>query len=557
MTLTPTPRHFLEHIMEQDLSSGGVPSGQIVTRFPPEPNGYLHIGHASSIFLNFGLAEKYNGRCHLRFDDTNPETEGQDYVDAITEDIRWLGLRWSGEIRHASAYFEQLYQWALHLIRQGLAYVDFQDPETLRATRGNFTTPGSASPTRDASVEENLAAFEKMRDGCYEEGAACLRARIDMASANMNLRDPVLYRICKTPHHQTGTAWCIYPSYDFAHGQEDAIEGITHSICTMEFQDHRPLYNWFLDHLPVPSRPVQHEFARTNISHTVTSKRKLKRLVDEGVVTGWDDPRMPTLSGMRRRGYTPEAIAQFVGSISVSRTEGVADVSMLEHAIRDHLNQTASRAMVVLSPLKLVLTNLEEGTEQPLTAPVHPQQPEMGQRSLSLTREIYIDRADFSEDTSLSRKRFKRLVSGEYVRLRNACIIRADEVIRDAEGELCEVHCTALSGTEGQSAPEGVRPRGVIHWVSASLALRAELRLYDRLFLQAEPDDGDSDLVSRVNPDSLHIRTAWIEPGLAQATPEQHFQFEREGYFVADRHDHSADHPVFNLTIPLKDSQAS
>ncbi|MCY4472119.1 MAG: glutamine--tRNA ligase/YqeY domain fusion protein, partial [Kistimonas sp.] len=520
MTCTSTPRHFLEHIMEHDLSRADAPFSQIVTRFPPEPNGYLHIGHASSIFLNFGLAEKYKGRCHLRFDDTNPETEGQVYVDAIIEDIRWLGLQWDGKVRYASDYFDQLYEWALHLIREGKAYVDYQDPETLRLTRGDFKRPGTDSPTRNTSVEENLAGFEKMRAGHYEEGEACLRARIDMQSPNMNLRDPVLYRICKTPHHQTGNTWCIFPSYDFAHGQEDAIEGITHSICTMEFQDHRPLYDWFLDHLPVPSRPVQYEFARTNISHTVTSKRKLKRLVDEGVVTGWDDPRMPTLSGMRRRGYTPEAIAQFTSMVSVSRTEGMADVSMLESAIRDHLNQTAARTMVVLNPLKLVLTNIPEEMEQQLTAPVHPQRPEMGERKLSLTREIYIDRADFSEDTSLSRKRFKRLVAGEYVRLRNACIIRADKVIKDADGEFEEIHCTALSGTAGGSPPEGVRPRGVIHWVSARLGRWAQLRLYDRLFLQKTPDTGEGDLITRVNPDSLLITKAWIESGLAEAAPE-------------------------------------
>ena len=555
MTATEKARNFLEQIIEKDLAEGRV--SRIHTRFPPEPNGFLHVGHATSICLNFGLAQKYQGECNLRFDDTNPEKEEQVYVDAIQEDIRWLGFQWSGEVRYASSYFDTFYQWALHLIRAGKAYVDHQDAETMRINRGDFNKPGIASPDRDKSIEENLAEFERMRAGEYDEGKASLRAKIDLQSPNMNMRDPVLYRIRKVPHHQTGDTWCIYPSYDFAHGQEDAIEHITHSICTLEFQDHRPLYEWFLDNLPVPARPRQYEFARTNLNYTVTSKRKLKKLVDEAVVNGWDDPRMPTVSGMRRRGYTPASIRRFSEMVGVSRSDGTADVSMLEHAIRDDLNTNAARAMAVLSPLKLVIQNLPAGEVQEMTAAAHPNRPELGNRTLPFTREIYIDREDFTEDTTLSRKKFKRLVIGDYVRLRSAYVIKADEVIKDDNGNIIEVHASYVPGTVGEDPPEGIRPRGVIHWVSASHGKRAELRIYDRLFSHPAPDRGEEDFLSHVNPDSLKVTEAWIEPALAQAEPEESFQFEREGYFVADRYDHSSKHPVFNLTIGLKDTWAN
>ncbi|MBO9492555.1 glutamine--tRNA ligase/YqeY domain fusion protein [Thalassotalea sp. G20_0] len=555
MTATEKARNFLEQIIEKDLAEGRV--SRIHTRFPPEPNGFLHVGHATSICLNFGLAEKYQGECNLRFDDTNPEKEEQVYVDAIQEDIRWLGFQWSGEVRYASSYFDQFYDWALHLIREGKAYVDHQDAEAMRVNRGDFNKPGVESPDRNKSVEENLAEFAKMRAGEYEEGKASLRAKIDMQSPNMNMRDPVLYRIRKVPHHQTGDKWCIYPSYDFAHGQEDAIEHITHSICTLEFQDHRPLYEWFLDNLPVPARPRQYEFARTNLNYTVTSKRKLKKLVDEGVVNGWDDPRMPTISGMRRRGYTPNAIRRFSEMVGVSRSDGTADVSMLEHAIRDDLNTNAARAMAVLSPLKLVIQNLPEGEVQEMAAAAHPNRPELGQRTLPFTREIYIDQEDFTEDTTLSRKKFKRLVIGDYVRLRSAYVIKAEAVIRDESGNIVEVHASYVPGTVGEDPPEGIRPRGVIHWVSATHGQQAELRMYDRLFSHPAPDRGEEDFLSHVNPESLKVTQAWVEPSLVNAAPEQSFQFEREGYFVADRRDHCAEYPVFNLTIGLKDTWAN
>ncbi len=555
MSTTDKPSNFLEQIIEKDLAEGLVST--VHTRFPPEPNGFLHVGHATSICLNFGLAEKYQGQCNLRFDDTNPEKEEQKYVDSIQEDIRWLGFQWSGEVLFASSYFDQFYDWALHLIREGKAYVDHQDAETMRERRGNFLKPGVDSPDRNNSVDENLAGFEKMRAGDFEEGGACLRAVIDMTSPNMNLRDPVLYRIRKVAHHQTGDKWCIYPTYDFAHGQEDAIEGITHSICTLEFQDHRPLYEWFIENLPVPSRPRQYEFARTNLNYTVTSKRKLKRLVDDGVVNGWDDARMPTVSGMRRRGYTPASIRKFSEMAGISRTDGVVDVSMLEHAIRDDLNTNAARAMAVLNPLKLVISNLPEGEVQEMKAPAHPNREDMGSRTLPFTREIYIDKADFTEDTTLSRKKFKRLVIGEYVRLRSTYVIKADAVIRDDSGDIVEVHASYVPGTVGENPPEGIRPRGVIHWVSASHGKQAELRMYDRLFTHEAPDRGDEDFMTHVNPDALKVQTAWVEPGLAAVEPEQGFQFEREGYFVADRYDHCPEKPVFNLTIGLKDTWAN
>lgn len=555
MTAIEKSKNFLEQIIESDLAEGKVT--RIRTRFPPEPNGFLHVGHATSICLNFGLAEKYNGECNLRFDDTNPEKEEQVYIDAIQEDVRWLGFNWFGEVRYASSYFDTFYEWALHLIREGKAYVDHQNAEQMRISRGDFNTSGVNSPDRDKSVEENLAEFEKMRAGEYDEGQASLRAKIDMQSPNMNMRDPVLYRIRKVPHHQTGDKWCIYPSYDFAHGQEDAIEEITHSICTLEFQDHRPLYEWFLDNLPVPARPKQYEFARTNLNYTVTSKRKLKKLVDSAVVSGWDDPRMPTVSGMRRRGYTPASIRRFSEMVGVSRSDGTADVSMLEHAIRDDLNTNAARAMAVLSPLKLVIQNWPQDQVENLTAAAHPNRPEMGSRTLPFTREIYIDCEDFTEDTTLSRKKFKRLVSGEYVRLRSAYVIKAESVVKDDNGEIVEVHVSYVPGTVGIDPPAKIRPRGVIHWVSATHGKQAELRMYDRLFNHPAPDRGEDDFLAYVNPNSLTVTQAWVEPALVDAAPEQGFQFEREGYFVADRYDHSAEKPVFNLTIGLKDNWAN
>ncbi len=556
-TTETSAKNFLEQIIERDLEEGRVPGNKIVTRFPPEPNGFLHVGHATSICLNFGLAEKFQGECNLRFDDTNPEKEDQVYIDAIREDIEWLGFQWAGNVRFASSYFDQFYDWALHLIREGKAYVDHQDAETMRENRGNFNRPGVETADRKKSVEDNLAEFEKMRAGEYEEGKASLRAKIDLTSSNMNMRDPVLYRIRKVPHHQTGDKWCIYPNYDFAHGQEDAIEGITHSICTLEFQDHRPLYEWFLENLPVPSKPKQYEFARTNLNYVVTSKRKLKRLVDENLVSGWDDPRMPTVSGMRRRGYTPGSIRKFSEMVGISRTDGIADFSMLEHAIRDDLNTNAARAMAVLNPLKVTITNLPEGEVQTMTAAAHPNRPELGERELPFTRELYIDRADFNEDNSLSRKKFKRLVTDEYIRLRGTYVIKHEETIKDDAGEIIELRCSYIPGTVGENPPEGVRPRGVIHWVSATKGQEAELRIYDRLFNHEAPDRGEEDFVSHINPDNMRVTTAWVEPGLANAKPEQGFQFEREGYFVADRYDHTAEKPVFNLTIGLKDTWAN
>ncbi len=545
--------NFLRAIVEQDLAAGKYPGG-VVTRFPPEPNGYLHIGHAKSICLNFGLAEQFGGQCNLRFDDTNPEKENQEYIDAIQEDVRWLGFHWQEPLRHASDYFQQLYDWAVHLIRNGDAYVCELSAEQASEYRGWATRPGRESPWRARSVEENLARFEQMRSGELDEGSAVLRAKIDMASPNMNLRDPILYRIRKAHHHQTGDAWCIYPSYDFAHGQSDAIEGITHSICTLEFQDHRPLYDWLLERLPVPARPRQYEFARLNLNYTVTSKRKLKQLVDQGIVTGWDDPRMPTLAGLRRRGYTAAAIRRFCDMIGVSRADGVVDVAMLEHAIREDLNDNAPRAMAVLDPLRVVLTNLPEDHAETMTAPVHPNRPELGERQLPFSRELYIDRADFSEDSSLSRKKFKRLVLGEWVRLRSAYVIRADEVVRDDDGQIVELRASVVPGTVGENPPEGISPRGVIHWVCARGGRCAEVRLYDRLFLHEAPDRGDGDFLQHLNPESLRQVQAWVEPAAADAGPESGFQFEREGYFVADRREHSAQAPVFNLTIGLRDT---
>lgn len=550
--MSDKPSNFLATIIEDDLASGK--HDTVVTRFPPEPNGYLHIGHAKSICVNFGLAEQFGGRCNLRFDDTNPEKEEQEYIDSIKADIRWLGFEWSGKEKYTSDYFDTLYEWAVHLIENNDAYVCDLSGDQAREYRGTLTEPGRNSPYRDRSIEENLDRFARMKNGEFEEGACVLRAKIDMAAPNMNLRDPILYRIRKKSHHQTGDKWCIYPSYDYAHGQSDALEGVTHSICTLEFEDHRPLYDWFLDKLPVPAKPRQYEFARLNVNYTITSKRKLKRLVDEGVVDGWDDPRMPTISGMRRRGITPAALRNFSDMVGTSRAGGVVDLGMLEHAIREDLNDNAPRAMAVLKPLKVVFTNLDEGHSESFTAPGHPNRDDLGSRELPFSREIYIDRSDFTEDTTLSRKKFKRLVLGEWVRLRNAYIIQADQAVKDDNGDIIEVRATIIEGTVGADAPEGIKPRGVIHWVCASKGIPAEVRLYDRLFNHETPDRGGDDFMQYINPESLEVvRGAVVEPSLAQATAESHFQFEREGYFVVDRHDSSGDTLVLNKTIGLKE----
>ena len=555
--------NFIAQIIDKDLKDGKHQT--IATRFPPEPNGYLHVGHAMSICVNFGLAEQFGGSCNLRFDDTNPEKEEQEYVDAIQQDVKWLGFNWNGEVRYASDYFDQFYAWAKHLVREGKAYVCDLTPEQASDYRGDFNTPGKPSPYRERSVEENLDLLERMNVGEFDEGSKALRAKIDMASPNMNMRDPILYRIRKQNHHQTGDKWCIYPSYDFAHGQEDAIEGITHSICTMEFADHRPLYEWFLANLPVPAKPAQYEFGRLNLNYTVTSKRKLKRLVDDKVVDGWDDPRMPTISGMRRRGFTARALRNFCFGLPVSKSGGVVDIAQLEFSIRDDLDKNAPRAMCVLNPVKVSISNFAEhidGEVQTMNAPAHPKA-DLGERQLPFTETLYIDRADFTEDTTLSRKKFKRLVLGEYVRLRSAYVIKADEVIKDESGEIVEIRASLVPNTVGENPPEGIKPRGVIHWVSASHGKQAKVRIYDRLFNHPAPDaaasnEGEGDFMQHLNPDSYaELDNCWVEPGLAEAEPEASFQFEREGYFVADRYEHSSSTPVFNKTIGLVDNWAA
>ena len=542
--------NFLQAIVAQDLAKSRV--SEVVTRFPPEPNGYLHIGHAKSISVNFGLAETFGGRCNLRFDDTNPEKESQEFIESIQEDVRWLGYSWDGEVRFASSYFQQLYDWAVYLVERGNAYVCDLTAEQAREYRGTLTEPGVNSPFRERSVQENLSLLAGMKAGNFGEGEKVLRAKIDMTAPNMNLRDPILYRIRKVTHHQSGDDWVIYPTYDFAHGQEDAIEGITHSICTLEFEDHRPLYDWFIERLPLTSRPHQYEFGGLNLSYTITSKRKLKQLVDEGVVSGWDDPRMPTVSGMRRRGYTPAAIRKFCDMIGTTRGEGVVDVAMLEFAIREDLNENAPRAMCVLDPLKLVLTDYPQGRLEELTVPAHPSREELGKRTVPFTRELYIDRDDFREAAN---KKYKRLVLGKRVRLRNAYVIEADEVVKDAQGKILEVHAHTIPDTVGSDPEDGIKPKGVIHWVSATEGVQATVRVYDRLFNHESPDRGDKDFMEYINPESrVVVEPAWIEPSLARAAPEQNFQFEREGYFVADRYDYSAEKPVFNKTIGLRDT---
>lgn len=542
----PSPSNFIRQIINEDLASGKHKS--IQTRFPPEPNGYLHIGHAKSICLNFGIAQHYQGKCNLRFDDTNPEKESVEYVESIQRDVRWLGFEWSGDIRYSSDYFDQLYGYAVELIEKGLAYVDELTPEQIREHRGTLTSPGRNSPYRDRSVADNLDLFTRMRNGEFKEGVICLRAKIDMASPFMVMRDPVLYRVRFAHHHQTGDKWCIYPMYDFTHCISDALEGITHSLCTLEFQDNRRLYDWVLDNISIDCHPRQYEFSRLNLEYTMMSKRKLNQLVTEGHVEGWDDPRMPTISGLRRRGYTPAAVREFCARIGVTKQDNTIEMGMLEACIRDDLNENAPRAMAVLRPVRLVIENLPEGHEEILQAPLHPSKPDMGTRSLPFSREIYIDEADFREEAN---KKYKRLVLGKEVRLRNAYVIKAERVEKDAAGNITTIFCSYDGGTLGKDPADGRKVKGVIHWVSATHGVPAEVRLYDRLFNVPNPGAAES-LESTLNPASLQILNgAVVEPSLRDARPEQAYQFEREGYFCRDN---NSDGMVFNLTVALRDS---
>ena len=552
MTDTDKPINFIQHVINADLEAGRV--AKVVTRFPPEPNGYLHIGHAKSICVNFGLAAENGGGCNLRFDDTNPEKEDEEYVNAIIEDVRWLGFEWQGDICYASNYFGQLYTWAQYLIGEGKAYICELNAEQMREYRGTLTEVGKNSPYRDRPVSESLELLEKMKVGAIDEGTMTLRAKIDMESPNFNMRDPVMYRIKKMAHQRTGDKWNIYPSYDFAHGQEDAIEGVTHSVCTLEFSANRPLYEWFVANLPLPSTPRQYEFGRLNLNYTITSKRKLKQLVDEKHVEGWDDPRMPTISGLRRRGVSASAIREFCDSLAVAKTDGVVDMAQFEHFIRDDLNNNARRAMCVINPVLVTLVNYAADKAESFTVPGHPNRDDMGERSLAFGRQIYIDRNDFSEDTTLSRKKFKRLVIGDYVRLRSAYIIRADEVIRDAAGEIIEIVGAIVPDTVGQDAPEGIKARGVIHWVPATESADCTVKMYDRLFDKAAPDAGDESFLEHINPESLTVISGCkVEAGLANAVAGEHYQFEREGYFTRDTVNNAAD-LVFNCTIGLRDN---
>ena len=542
-------RDFIRDIIEADLAAKRHTT--VVTRFPPEPNGYLHIGHAKSIALNFGIAQEFGGRCHLRFDDTNPTKEEQEYIDAIERDVRWLGFDWGTHLYHASDYFEQLYQWAEHLIRIGKAYVDDQSQEEMRIARGTLTEPGRNSPWRDRTPEENLDLFRRMRAGEFPNGARVLRAKIDMASGNINLRDPVLYRILHASHPRTGTAWCIYPSYDFAHGQSDAIEHITHSLCTLEFEDHRPLYDWFLEHLPVPSHPRQYEFARLNLTHTVLSKRVLTELVRGRHVTGWDDPRMPTLAGLRRRGVPPQAVRDFVKRIGVAKANSVVDVAMFDFSVREVLNKTALRRMGVLRPLKIVIENYPEGRSEEIEAVNHPDDPAAGTRRLRFGRELYVERDDFMEHPP---KKFYRLSPGREVRLRYAYFITCREVVKNPAGEVVELRCSYDPQTRGGNAPDGRRVQATLHWVSAAAAVPAEVRLYNQLF--ARPDPNPADFIADLNPDSLEVLTdCRLEPALAAANSDDPVQFERQGYFCRDP-DSAPGRLVFNRTVGLRDTWA-
>jgi glutaminyl-tRNA synthetase len=550
--VTSKPTNFIEKIIDEDLTSGKHQT--ITTRFPPEPNGYLHIGHAKAICVNFGLAQQFGGQCNLRFDDTNPEKEEDEYVTAIQEDVKWLGFQWAGDIKYTSDYFDQLHEWALDLIKAGKAYVCDLSAEQTKEYRGNFEKPGTNSPYRDRSIEENLELFEKMRSGDFDEGACGLRVKIDMAAPNMSLRDPYIYRIKKATHHQTGDKWCIYPSYDFAHGQSDAIEGITHSVCTLEFADHRPLYDWFIANLETPAEPHQYEFGRLNINYTVTSKRKLRALVEGKVVNGWDDPRMPTISGMRRRGYTAASIVNFCDSLAVAKTDGTVDVAQLEFFIRDHLNQNAPRAMAVLNPLKVVITNMADDHQETLKIVNLQDREELGERDVPFSNELYIDHADFKEEYSSKFK--KKFCVGKRIRLRHGYVLQADGFEKDAEGNVTQVNASLVENTLGCDPEDGVKPKGVVHWVSAKHAVEAEIRSYGRLFNDENPDGGDKEFMDCLTPDSLVVSKVLIEPALANVACETVFQFEREGYYVADRYDHTPDKPVFNLTIGLREDRA-
>ena len=538
--------NFITQIIDEDLASGKHKS--VHTRFPPEPNGYLHIGHAKSICLNFGLAKEYNGLCNLRFDDTNPVKEDVEYVDSIKADVEWLGFKWEGEPRYASDYFDALYGYAIELIEKGLAYVDELSPDQMREYRGTLTEPGKNSPYRDRSVEENLALFERMKNGEFAEGTLSLRAKIDMASPFMVMRDPVLYRIKFASHHQTGDKWCIYPMYDFTHCISDAIERITHSLCTLEFQDNRRLYDWVLENISI-ERPLPHqyEFSRLNLEGTLTSKRKLLKLVNEGIVDGWSDPRMPTISGLRRRGYTPASLREFCRRIGVTKQDNVVEYSALEACIREDLNENAPRAMAVIDPVRVVIENFEG--EETLTAPNHPNRPELGERQLPFTKELYIDRADFREEAN---KQYKRLVLGKEVRLRNAYVIKAERVEKDANGEITTIFCTYDPETLGKNPADGRKVKGVIHWVSAVHNHPAEFRLYERLFTVPNPG-AEEEIESVLNPTSLVVKHGFVEQSLANAEPEKGYQFEREGYFCADNKDSRPEHLVFNLTVSLKE----
>jgi glutaminyl-tRNA synthetase len=550
------PRDFIREIIDEDLNQGKN-GGRVITRFPPEPNGYLHIGHAKSICLNFGIAAEYpNARCNLRFDDTNPTREDVEYVDSIQEDVRWLGFDWGAHMYYASDYFEQVYDWAVKLIRMGKAFVCDLSFDEIQKYRGAPNVPGKESPYRNRSVEENLDLFTRMRSGDFEEGSRVLRAKIDMASPNIHLRDPLLYRIRKVAHHRTGDQWCIYPLYDFTHCLSDMTEGITHSICTLEFEVHRPLYDWFLGTLQTPCHPQQIEFARLNLSYTVMSKRKLLQLVQEKLVTGWDDPRMPTIAGFRRRGYTPESIRNFCKTIGVTKFNGITDFAVLEHSIREHLNRVAERRMAVLNPLKVVLTNYPADQVEELEAVNNPEDPNAGTRKVPFSREIYIEQDDFMENPQ---KKFFRLSPGNEVRLRYAYIIRCEKVVKNEQGEIVELHCTIDPGSKAGGPTAGRKIKGTIHWVSAQHAINAEVRLYDRLFTVEQPDaDAQGrDFKSFLNPSSLRVlNNAKLEPALFQATPGARFQFERLGYFFVDPKDSAPGRPVFNRTVTLKDTWA-
>ena len=541
---------FIRDIVRSDLAEGRVKG--IVTRFPPEPNGYLHIGHAKSIFLNFSIAKEFGGRCNLRFDDTNPTREEQEYIDGIQRDVRWLGFDWGEHLHYTSDYFEQLYEWAEHLIREGKAYIDDLSADDIRSYRGTLTEPGKNSPYRDRTVEENLDLFQRMRGGEFAEGERVLRAKIDMSSGNINLRDPVLYRILHASHPRTGDTWCVYPTYDFAHGQSDAIEGITHSLCTLEFADHRPLYDWFIENLPVPATPQQYEFSRLNLTHTVLSKRLLIELVTDGHMAGWDDPRMPTISGLRRRGFPPTAIRDFVSRVGVTKSDNVVEMALLEHCARELLNKTAERRMAVLRPLKVVIENYPEGETELLDAINNPEDPAAGSRQIPFSREIFIERGDFMEDPP---KKFFRLAPGREVRLRYAYFLTCREAVKNDAGEIVELRCTYDPETRGGNAPDGRKVKATIHWVSGEHAVNAEIRLYNQLVRDLEPDVG-SGLAAALNENSLEVLSdCRLEPDLAQASPDAALQFERQGYFALDP-DSRPEALIFNRTVALRDSWA-